>query len=225
MKKLLLITAFSLASVGMAAAQTATPPTDGTVAATPPAGAATSTMTPAATATTTAADGTTTTTTATGTAAAGTTEAAGAAAVMPAIAPQDFVNSAASGGMFEVQSSELALERSQTPAVQEFARMMIADHSAANEELKAVAEGKGLTVPTEIAGPPAEHMSAVQAAEGEAFDQTYMQHQVQAHEETIMMFQAEAQNGSDPDLRAFAEKTLPTLNAHLQHAQGLATGN
>ncbi|MDO5370006.1 DUF4142 domain-containing protein [Paracoccus sp. (in: a-proteobacteria)] len=207
MKKLLLITAFSLASVGMAASQSSTPSTDGSTAAAPDSGTA------AATTTTTAADGTTTTTTA--------PAADGAAAAMPAMAPQEFVNNAASGGMFEVQSSELALERSQTPAVQEFARMMIADHSAANEELKAIAEGKSLTVPTEIAGPPAEHMSAVQAAEGGSFDQTYMQHQVQAHEETIMMFQAEAQNGSDPDLRAFAEKTLPALNAHLEQAQGM----
>lgn len=207
MKKLLLITAFSLASVGMAASQSSTPSTDGSTAAAPDSG--------------TAAAATTTTSTATTTAPA----ADGAAAAMPAMAPQEFVNNAASGGMFEVQSSELALERSQTPAVQEFARMMIADHSAANEELKAIAEGKSLTVPTEIAGPPAEHMSAVQAAEGDSFDQTYMQHQVQAHEETIMMFQAEARNGSDPDLRAFAEKTLPALNAHLQQAQGLATGN
>lgn len=211
MKKLLLITAFSLASVGMAAAQSSTPPIDGSTAAAPDSGTA------AATTTTTATDGTTTTTTA--------PAADGAAAAMPAMAPQEFVNNAASGGMFEVQSSELALERSQTPAVQEFARMMITDHTAVSDELKAIAEGKGLTVPTEIAGPPAEHMSAVQAAEGDSFDQTYMQHQVQAHEETIMMFQAEAQNGSDPDLRAFAEKTLPALNTHLQQAQGLATGN
>lgn len=211
MKKLLLITAFSLASVGMAAAQSSTPPTDGTAAAAPDSGTA------AATTTTTAADGTTTTTTA--------PAAGGAAAAMPAIAPQEFVNNAASGGLFEVQSSELALERSQTPAVQEFAQMMITDHTAVNEELAALAQSKGLTVPGEIMGPPAQHMAAVQAAEGDSFDQTYMQHQIQAHEETIMMFQAEAEGGSDPDLQAFAQKTLPALNAHLQQAQGLATGN
>lgn len=195
MKKLLLITAFSLSTVGLAAAQTATPPTDGTAAATPEAGAATSTATTGA--------------------------AAGGAAAMPAMAPQDFVANAASGGLFEVQSSKLALERSKTPAVQEFAQMMITDHTAANEELNTIAEAKGLTVPTEIAGPPAEHMAAVQAAEGDSFDQVYMQHQAQAHQETIAMFEAEAQNGGDADLRAFAEKTLPVLNKHAEHIQGM----
>lgn len=208
MKKMLLITAFSLAGVGMAAAQSTTPPTDSTTAATPGSGAGTA----AATTTTTGADGSMTTTTA---------PAGADAAAMAAMAPQEFVNNAASGGLFEVQSSELALERSQTPAVQEFAQMMINDHTKANEELKTIAEGKGLTVPTEIAGPPAQHMEAVQAAEGDNFDQVYMQHQAQAHQETIAMFQAQAQNGEDPDLQAFAEKTLPTLNAHAEQIQGM----
>lgn len=209
MKKLLLIAAFSLASAGLAAAQSsgtssANDSTDGTnagqVGDTAVTGAA-----PPPTATTTA-------------------PAAGAAtapAPMAAMAPQEFVSNAASGGLFEVQSSELALERSQTPAVKEFAQMMINDHSKANEELKTLAEAKGLTVPTEIAGPPAQHMAAVQAAEGEAFDATYMQHQAQAHAETIALFQAQAEGGEDPDLRAWAEKTLPTLNAHAEHAQGM----
>lgn len=212
MKKLLLITAFSLAGVGMAAAQSSTPPTDGSTAAAPDsgAGAATSTMTPAQTTSSTAADGTTTA-----------TGAAAPAAAMAAVAPQEFVNNAASGGLFEVQSSELALERSQTPAVKEFAQMMIDDHTKANEELKTLAESKGLTVPTEIAGPPAQHMAAVQAAEGEAFDATYMQHQAQAHAETIALFQAQAEGGEDPDLRAWAEKTLPTLNTHAEHAKSM----
>lgn len=209
MKKLLLIAAFSLAGAGLAAAQSsgtssANDSTDGTnagqVGDTAVTGAA-----PPPTATTTAP-------------AAG---AATAAAPMAAMAAQEFVSNAASGGLFEVQSSELALERSQTPAVEEFAQMMINDHSKANEELKTLAEAKGLTVPTEIAGPPAQHMAAVQAAEGEAFDATYMQHQAQAHAETIALFQAQAEGGEDPDLRAWAEKTLPTLNAHAEHAQGM----
>jgi len=213
MKKLLLITAFSLAGVGMAAAQSsglgnsANDSTDGTNA-----GQVGDSTAAGAAAPPTA----TTTTTTTMPAASATT-----AAPMAVMAPQDFVDNAASGGMFEVQSSELALSRSQTPAVQEFAQMMITDHTAANKELKTIAEAKGLKVPTEIAGPPAQHMTAVQAAEGDSFDQTYMKHQAQAHQETIAMFEAEAQNGTDADLRAFAEKTLPVLKKHAEHIQGM----
>lgn len=213
MKNMILIAAVTLAGAGMATAQTATPPTDGTMTPTPA---------PAETTGTTAATGTTatTTTTATPSASDATTQAATTTtATMPAMSPQEFVTSAASGGLFEVQSSELALERSDTPEVQEFAQMMITDHTKANEELMAIATAKNLTVPGEIAGPPAQHMAAVQAAEGDNFDQVYMQHQAQAHEETIMMFEAQAQNGTDPDLQAFAEKTLPVLKTHAEHAQ------
>ena len=222
MKKFLMITAFSLASAGMAVAQSGSTSTsandssDGTNA-----GQVGESTASGAAAPPTA----TSTTTAPAAGASATTNASPAAAAAPAAAmsAQEFVNNAASGGLFEVQSSQLALERSQNQAVQEFAQMMITDHTAVNEELAALAQAKGLTVPGEIMGPPAQHMAAVQAAEGDNFDSTYMQHQLQAHQETIMMFQAEAQNGSDPDLRAFAEKTLPALNAHLQHAQSITT--
>jgi putative membrane protein len=217
MKKLLVITAFTLASAGMAVAQSGTgnsanDSTDGTnagqVGESTAAGAA---APPTATPSTTAPAG------------ASATNASPAAAAAPAAAmsAQEFVNNAASGGLFEVQSSELAMQRSKTPAVKEFAQMMITDHTAANNELKAIAEAKGLKVPSAIAGPPAQHMAAVQAAEGDAFDKTYIQHQAKAHQDTIAMFQAEAQNGSDADLRAFAEKTLPTLNKHAEHVQAM----
>lgn len=66
---------------------------------------------------------------------------------------QDFVNQAASGGLFEVQSSELALQKSQDANVQEFAKQMITDHTANNQELIATAQAEGLTVPTQISSP------------------------------------------------------------------------
>ena len=107
---------------------------------------------------------------------------------MAPLEPQDFVNMAASSGMFEVQSSELALERAGSDEVKDFARMMIRDHGELNEQLKAVAAARGLTVPAEIAGPPAQHMEAVMGAEGDRFDQAYLDHQVQAHAEAIALY-------------------------------------
>ena len=68
---------------------------------------------------------------------------------------QDFVNQAASGGLFEVQSSELALQRSQNADVQQFANQMITDHTANNQELMAAAKAEGLTVPAQISSPHA----------------------------------------------------------------------
>ncbi|WP_134726242.1 DUF4142 domain-containing protein [Paracoccus luteus] len=199
MKTMILAAVVSLAAGGAAVAQTATSPTDGTMTPVPAPAETTAAPAPAA---------------------------APMAAADPAMAnltAQQFVEMAASGGLFEVRSSELALERSQSDDVKAFAQMMIADHGKANDELKALATAKNLTVPAEPAGPPADHLAAVMAAEGDNFDPAYVEHQAQAHAETIQLFQAEAASSNDADLAAFAEKTLPTLQMHAEHVQGLAS--
>lgn len=137
-----------------------------------------------------------------------------AASATPAATPQDFVNQAASSGMFEVQSSELALERAGSDEVKDFARMMIRDHGELNEQLKAVAATRGLTVPAEIAGPPAQHMEAVMGAEGDRFDQAYLDHQVQAHAEAIALFEPWAEQTDDTDVAALAQKAVQHIRTH-----------
>lgn len=132
----------------------------------------------------------------------------------PAATPQDFVNQAASSGMFEVQSSELALERGTGAAVKDFARMMIRDHGELNEQLKAVAAAKNLTVPAEIAGPPAQHLQAVMGAEGDSFDRAYLDHQAQAHAEAIALFEPWAARTEDTDLAALAQKAVQHIRTH-----------
>ena len=147
--------------------------------------------------------------------------AAGMAAAQD-MSAQDFVNEAASGGLFEVQSSELALQRSQDADVQEFANQMITDHTANNQELMATAQSAGLTVPAAISSPHAELMQGLQGAEGGAFDTSYAQAQVTAHETAVTLYQTYAQNGDEQALKAYAEKSLPVLQQHLEHAQELA---
>ena len=135
---------------------------------------------------------------------------------------QDFVNQAASGGLFEVQSSELALQKSQDANVQEFAKQMITDHTANNQELIATAQVEGLTVPTQISSPQAELMQSIQGAEGDAFDTAYVQAQTTAHETAVTLYQTYAQGGDNQALVAYAQKSLPALQQHLEHVQGMA---
>jgi putative membrane protein len=134
---------------------------------------------------------------------------------------QEFVNQAASGGLFEVQSSELALERSQSSEVQEFANQMITDHTANNQELMTIVQAENLTMPTEVASPHAEMMQTLQDAEGEAFDTAYVQNQATAHETAVTLYQTYAEGGDNEALMAYAQKSLPVLQQHLEHAQGL----
>jgi len=136
---------------------------------------------------------------------------------------QTFVDKAATGGLAEVQTAQLAQQRAGSPQVKQFASKMITDHTQANGELQQIAEQKKLTLPSQ---PGREHVATEQklrGLNGSAFDQAYAQEEVRDHQEDVALFQREASSGQDPDLKAFAQKTLPTLQRHLQMAQGLTS--
>lgn len=131
--------------------------------------------------------------------------------------PRDFVRHAAIGGLFEVQSSQLALERSENADVRRTAERMIADHRDANERLKRIAQSKGLEVPTELDEKHKQRLDRLRNAE-QNFDRAYLQAQRQAHSEAIALFEAGSQL-DDEQLAGFARQTLPTLREHLQHIE------
>jgi putative membrane protein len=136
--------------------------------------------------------------------------------------PGTFVKKAAIDGMTEVKLGKIAASKAQDPKVKQFAEKMVKDHSKANEELESIAKQKGIKVPDEL---DAEHQSMLQslnAKSGKAFDDAYSEHMQADHAKAVALFQG-AINGSDPDLAAFAKKTLPTLEQHKQMAKRLTT--
>ena len=138
------------------------------------------------------------------------------------IIAQDFVNQAASGGLFEIRSSELALQRSQDERTRAFAEMMIRDHTANSGDLAAMATNQGLLIPDELAPPHAEMMQAVEAAQGEAFDAAYAENQVAAHEAAVALYGSYAEGGDNDLLIGYARDSLPVLQQHLEQARELA---
>src|SRR3712207_3257930 len=94
---------------------------------------------------------------------------------------QDFVNMAASSDMFEIQSSQRALEQAQAQNVKDFAQMMVTDHTASSQRLATIAAEQNLTVPAEMMPPQTEMMERVEGAQGEAFDAAYGQAQAENH--------------------------------------------
>ncbi len=133
------------------------------------------------------------------------------------VSDADFVTKAASGGMFEVQSSKMATEKATKAECKAFAEKMIADHSKANDELKTVAGKAGLAVPSTLSAQHEKMLGDLKAARN--FDAAYLSAQVKAHEEAVALFTAASNSVKDPGLRAFATKTLPTLKTHLEHAK------
>ena len=149
-----------------------------------------------------------------------------AAAVKHASANADarFVMQASEGGMMEVAKGKLAAQKGAHEGVKQFGQKMVDDHSKVNDELKSIAGGKNITVPDEMPkSPSTATLAKLEKVEGAAFDRAYVEDQIRDHEKTIALFEREAKTGKDAELKAFAEKTLPTLKEHLTMAQDLKT--
>jgi putative membrane protein len=135
-----------------------------------------------------------------------------------------FVMEAAMGGMAEVELGRLATERGASDAVKQFGQRMVDDHSRANSELMQLVSGKGLTPPTVLDAKHQALVTRMSALSGAAFDSAYAKEMVKDHTKTIALFQREVSRGTDVDLKAFAQKTLPALQEHLQMARALPNG-
>jgi putative membrane protein len=138
-------------------------------------------------------------------------------------ADREFAMKAASGGLAEVQAAQLAEQRATSPQIKQFAQRMVTDHTAANTELQQIAKQADVSLPAQPTGKDAAEGQKLRGVTGTAFDQAYAQGQLQDHRETVELFQKEASSGQDPALKAFAQKTLPILQQHLQMAEALNT--
>ncbi len=133
---------------------------------------------------------------------------------------QEFVTKAAAGGMYEVEAGKLAQSKGTSEAIKSYGEMLVKDHSAANEELKAIATRKGATLPTGLPADKQKKLEKVSTAKD--FDKNFIDQVGQDdHKADIALFEKASKNADDAELKAFAAKTLPTLKAHKEHADGL----
>lgn len=141
----------------------------------------------------------------------------GVAAASTHLSAQDmqFIHTAAPAGLSEVQEGQLAQSKGNS-AVQKIGARMVADHTKINQQLSSLAQTKGVTVPSSVTNVQAAQAAQLKEMGGASFDRLYLRDQRRAHEQAIKLFQTEAQNGTDADLKKFASTTLPTLQEHLQ---------
>jgi len=135
---------------------------------------------------------------------------------------KQFAMKAAEGGMLEVKLAQLAQQKGQSNEVKELARQLEQDHTQANQQLTQVAKQKNITLPSELKGECQETYQAFQQLEGKDFDNAFLLHNVKDHLKDIMMFQKEAQNGTDQEIRQWAAQCLPKLQQHAQHIRTVA---
>lgn len=134
---------------------------------------------------------------------------------------QEFVSDAASGGMMEVELGTMAVQNASSQEVKDFGRRMIDDHSKVNDELKSIAAKENIPVPGGLKSENRDDVDKLSKLQGSDFDKQYMDMMVKDHQKDIKDFEDMAQNAQSPELKQFAQKTLPTLRQHLKMAQDI----
>jgi putative membrane protein len=137
-----------------------------------------------------------------------------------------FVKSVGGASAFEIGSSKLALEKSQSDDVKTFAQQMVDDHTKAGEKLTAILKDEGSPPPEMTFAPKqADAMKLLEAAKGADFDAAYISLQTGAHMEAVALFRTYAGKPDDQKVGGFAKETLPTLEMHLDHVKMLAAAH
>jgi len=142
---------------------------------------------------------------------------------MKNMTPDSFASQAAVIGKAEIELGQIALKNTQDEGVRKYAQLMIKDHTAADQKLKAIAAKENLQLPQSL---DQEHVSLkakLQGMTGEDFDREYVKAMASGHATAVALFQAASQQPQIPaDLKQFAASTLPTLQKHQKMAQSLS---
>ena len=135
-----------------------------------------------------------------------------------------FIEKAAQGGVEEVELATLAQQRAASEPVKQFAAQMLEDHGKANEELRQLAAARSLQWPAGMDRAGQREVQRLGTLSGADFDRSYMRMMVADHRKTVADFQQAAKSAQDTEVKAFASRTLPTLQAHLEQAQRVHDG-
>lgn len=133
---------------------------------------------------------------------------------------KSFIENAYQDGLREIQMGKLGEGKTANTDVKAFATEMVTDHSMANTELKALADSKKVEVPTDPSLLSQGRVKLLDMKSSADFDKAFVDDMVSDHKKAVDAFE-KATNSADPDVKAFATKTLPTLKAHLSMAEGL----
>lgn len=134
-------------------------------------------------------------------------------------ADANFAVNTADAGMTEIQAGQLAQQKGTAKDVKEYGAMMVKDHTAAADKLKALAAQKNITLPSAISPDMQKNIDDLNSKTGSDFDKSYIDMMISDHKKVISAFEDESKNGSDADIRALVDATLPTLHKHLDKAE------
>lgn len=139
-------------------------------------------------------------------------------------ADNSFALQAARSDLFEVTSSQLALQKARTPAVRAYAQQMVDQHSQSTQDLNRLVAAKGISVPQPPGLEPVQQQAVgllQNLGPGRAFERAYLSGQVTGHSATVQSYEQQVALGTDPEMKAFAQQYLPHVQQHLVEARRL----
>jgi putative membrane protein len=139
-------------------------------------------------------------------------------------ADAEFAFKASAMDLAEINLGQLATQRAASAAVKAYGQQMVEDHTKSSTELLKIASDKGLKVAKKMDKKHAALAEELSSLNGEQFDKAYMMHMLMDHKKALALFQQQAQNGTDAELKAFAAKGVPIIEDHLKKAQQLSGG-
>ena len=134
-----------------------------------------------------------------------------------------FITTAAEDGNAEVELGKIAQQNGASADVKQFGQRMVDDHTKAGQELESIATKLGMSPPK---GPGSKEQGDIKKFSkltGEKFDREYAEHMVKDHEKAVSLFEKQSKSGDSDELKAFAAKTLPTLQEHLKMARAMTS--
>jgi putative membrane protein len=133
-----------------------------------------------------------------------------------------FMMDAARDGIFHVEAGKLAAQRASSEGVKKFGQHAVDHHTQINGELAQLASQKGVTLPKKMSKKEQEALDKVAKLSGPDFDKAYLEMEIKDHSKDLSAFQKEAKDGKDPDVKAWAAKTVAAIEEHLEMARGLS---
>jgi len=133
----------------------------------------------------------------------------------------EFMTKVSDVGMTEVKLGQMAQDKATSQRVKDFGAMMVKDHTAAGDELKNMARQKNVTLPETMSNDHQKKTDDLNKKTGKDFDKAYIKAMVDGHQSAVSDFEKASKNTKDADVKAWVDKTLPTLRMHLDSAKAI----
>jgi putative membrane protein len=134
---------------------------------------------------------------------------------------ETFLREAALSGRTRLQSAQMARRKASSEQVRDFAKMLGEDHTVSNRVIGQLAAARKIEIPLELDDGRQGILDGLERQTGVVFDGAFLQNQVEGHKRMIQLFEAEAKDGQDPDLRSFAREQIAVLKRHLEQGEKL----